>query len=110
MLLALGRPAVSRVLMHPAFRFLGRISYSYYLLHSVVLTHVADALYGHVPNVAIVIVGIGASIALAWVAYRWVEAPSIQLSQYLYRRISERMIQRWQPRIAGSMSRALPSS
>lgn len=109
-LLALGRPAVSRFLMHPALRFLGRISYSYYLLHSVVLTHVADALYGHVPNVAIVIVGIGASIALAWVAYRWVEAPSIQFSQYLYRRISERVIEQWQPRIAGSRSRALPSS
>jgi peptidoglycan/LPS O-acetylase OafA/YrhL len=99
MLLALGRPAVSRFLMHPALRFLGRISYSYYLVHSVVLTHVADLLYGHVPSLVIAAVGILGSIVLAWAAYRWVEVPSIHLGQRLYARISERMAERSRPRI-----------
>jgi peptidoglycan/LPS O-acetylase OafA/YrhL len=110
MVLAVGRPAVSRFLMRPPLRFLGRISYSYYLLHSVVLTHVADALYGRIPNVAIIVIGIGASILLAWAAFRWVETPSIHLSQHLYRRIGERMAKRSRPRIVGSLSPAPPST
>jgi peptidoglycan/LPS O-acetylase OafA/YrhL len=110
MLLALGRPAISRFLMQPALRFLGRISYSYYLLHSVVLTHVADALYGRLPNVVIVVIGIGGSVVLAWAAYRWIETPSIHLGQHLYRRISERMGERSLPRTVRSLRPALPSS
>ena len=108
MLLAVGRPAVSRFLMQPPLRFLGRISYSYYLLHAVVLTHVADALYGRIPNVAVIVIGIGASILLAWAAFTWVETPSIYLSQHLYRRISERIAQRSRPRIVSSLGPAAP--
>ncbi len=90
MLLGVGTRVVSGLLLHPILRFMGRISYSYYLLHTVVLTHVADLMYGHAPNIVIATVGIAASMGLAWAAYRWIEVPSIRLGQSLYLRISQR--------------------
>jgi len=90
MVFGLARPGLSRILLSPVLRFVGRLAYSYYLLHLVWIGLVARLLVG-TPGIVIAILGIAGSLALAWLAYRWVEVPSIRLGQALYVRISNRI-------------------
>jgi peptidoglycan/LPS O-acetylase OafA/YrhL len=94
MVFGLARPDVSRFLLSPALRFVGRIAYSYYLLHIIWTELMARLLTSVVPGLVIAIVGIAGSLVLAWLIYRWVEVPSIRLGQALYRRIRNRMARR----------------
>ena len=90
MVFGLARPGLSRILLSPVLRFVGRLAYSYYLLHLVWIGLVARLLAG-TPGVVIAVIGIAGSLALAWLAYRWVEVPSIRLGQALYVQISNRL-------------------
>jgi peptidoglycan/LPS O-acetylase OafA/YrhL len=90
MLLALGWPGLSRFLLFPALQFVGRISYSYYLLHLPVSKLVPYLLHDQIPVITPVVI-IAGSLLLAWMAYRWIEVPSIRLGHYLYEQISARM-------------------
>jgi peptidoglycan/LPS O-acetylase OafA/YrhL len=90
MLLALGWPGLSRFLLFPALQFVGRISYSYYLLHLPVSKLVPYLLHDQMPVITPVVT-IAGSLLLAWAAYRWIEVPSIRLGHYLYEQISARM-------------------
>ena len=90
MVIALGRRGVSQFLLFPDLQFVGRISYSYYLLHLPVSRLVSDLLPDQIPVVAPVVT-IAGSLLLAWLAYRWIEIPSIRLGHFLYGRISARM-------------------
>jgi peptidoglycan/LPS O-acetylase OafA/YrhL len=82
---ALASPAVSRVLRSPPLVFLGRISYSLYLYHMIMFYTMIHAV-GHAWRpYAMLIVTAAASIAVADLAYRAVEAPSIRLGRYLTR-------------------------
>jgi peptidoglycan/LPS O-acetylase OafA/YrhL len=90
MLLALGWPGFSRFLLFPALQFVGRISYSYYLLHLPVSNLVPYLLHDRIPVITPVVI-IAGSLLLAWIAYRWIEVPSIRLGHYLYEQISARM-------------------
>lgn len=94
MVLGLSRPAVSKLLLRGALRSLGRMAYSFYLLHLVWFEFVARHLYGVVPSVVIAVMGLVGALALAWLVYRWVEMPSIRLGQTLYLRISARTLPR----------------
>ena len=90
MVLALGWPAFSRFLLVPALQFVGRISYSYYLLHLPVSQLVRHLFHDQFPIITPV-VAIAGSLLLAWAAYRWIEIPSIHLGHRLYDQLSVRM-------------------
>jgi peptidoglycan/LPS O-acetylase OafA/YrhL len=90
MALALGWSGLSRLLLFPALQFVGRISYSYYLLHIPVSKLVPYLLHDQMPVLAAVLI-IAASLLLAWIAYRWIELPSIRLGHRLYEQISARI-------------------
>ncbi len=87
MLLSLSHRVASGFLRGVAPVFLGRISYSVYLLHGTVLYLTAYLVQGRVlfswmllPIVAVTVVG---AIAM----YEWVEVPSIELGRYLAGRV-----------------------
>jgi len=94
-ILAYGRaPGLKRVLNLPLFRFYGRISYSFYLLHPLTLfalwampaqlSHVLDA---GVPAVflwiGLTILSVVAITPLAWLSWRFVEIPGIAAGRRL---------------------------
>ena len=90
MILALGWQGLSRFLLISPLQFVGRISYSYYLLHLPVSKLVPYLLHDQFAVVTPVLI-IAGSLLLAWLAYRFIEAPSIRLGHWLYRQISARM-------------------
>lgn len=76
----------SRLLNLPVVQFLGRISFSIYLLHFIVLCSLSTAFYAHFPRDPLYI-GIGFIVYLticvgaAWLFERWVDRPAIALSR-----------------------------
>ena len=72
----------------PAWQFLGRISYSLYLVHAVVGWRLISLIKDFVgPEMGIVLglgtlaAGVAASVVSAWVMYLLVEAPTIQFAR-----------------------------
>jgi peptidoglycan/LPS O-acetylase OafA/YrhL len=86
---------VQRLLDVPPLRWLGKISYSLYLIHFIVLFTVLYAFRAEVTLARIIIAVPILSIAAAALLYRFVEVPSIawghQLSQSGERRVSSRV-------------------
>lgn len=76
-------PSASAVLAAPVLRWLGRISYSLYLVHVPVLGAVMHTLYGTMPVGWILLVVVAASLASAELGYRFVERPSMALGKRL---------------------------
>jgi peptidoglycan/LPS O-acetylase OafA/YrhL len=87
---ALGSPAVIAVLSHRVPVWLGRISYSLYLVHAAVLLTVVHLLYGKIPLVGIWLITIATSLVLATLCHRYVEQPGITLGKALARRARAR--------------------
>lgn len=83
---ALTSKRVIRALTHRIPMWLGRISYSLYLIHAVVLLSFVHLFYGNVPLVVIWMLTVVVSLALATVAYRYVEVPALELGRRLARR------------------------
>lgn len=63
--------------------FLGRISYSLYLYHVIVMGAVVSLLGGLLPPAAVVAVELLASTAVAWASYRLAEVPAMRLGRFL---------------------------
>ncbi len=81
-LLAHGRPSlVHRALVHPWARALGRISYGVYLFHFPIYValglrfHAADA----PPSGLVAIVGIVATLVVAWASFHAIERPLLRI-------------------------------
>ena len=83
---AFGRARFERWLSWPPFLFLGRISYSLYLLHPIVLLTFVYALHGVLSREVMLIVMAPASVLVAWAGQRFVEEPSMRLGRALARR------------------------
>jgi peptidoglycan/LPS O-acetylase OafA/YrhL len=64
-----------------AFQFLGRTSYSIYILHNIVGWYALSLALKFTPPLVALAIGIAAAIVSAWVAYEVVERPSIRLSR-----------------------------
>lgn len=80
---ALTLPALATWLRHPVLEYLGRISYSLYLTHSIVLFATFDLAYGHLPiPVIYAIVALG-SWALAHIFCVLIEEPCTRLQKSL---------------------------
>lgn len=90
MVWALGSGPVARVLRGRLPQFLGRISYSLYLLHAVVLLAFAHLLSGEVPIGVVIGLMWLVVIPLAALTQRWVEAPAIGLGRHLAARWDSR--------------------
>ena len=89
--------AASRLLLHPWMRTAGRLSYSFYLWHDLLLYAFARLLFAAVPpqvlaewSLTVLAVTYGVTVALslavAALSYRWVERPFITLGRRLGRR------------------------
>lgn len=77
MALALGSPVAQKVLDRPAFRWLGKISYSLYLIHPLVLVACVYLFRDIFPLSLSVSLAFGLSLGLSELYYRWVERPSV---------------------------------
>lgn len=82
-LLAIAGGAWQRALEHPGLGWLGRVSYSLYLTHNIVLLALVHLLFGALPGWALLAVVALAALLVAEAFYRLVEAPSIRLSHRL---------------------------
>jgi peptidoglycan/LPS O-acetylase OafA/YrhL len=71
-------------------RFLGRISYSLYLLHGTVLFALVYVTYGRLPLWAILVPFFAITIVLATAMYEAVEVPSINLGHALAERLERK--------------------
>jgi peptidoglycan/LPS O-acetylase OafA/YrhL len=103
-LTCLYEPKLAGMLESRVPEYLGRISYSLYLVHSIVLFTTLDLLYGRLPNAAIFLIYLALSFALAHLSCIWVEEPSIRLGKHLSRCVDHAM-QR-----APSLDQTLPQS
>jgi peptidoglycan/LPS O-acetylase OafA/YrhL len=87
-------PVTERVMLHPWTRFLGRISYSFYLWHCLMLLAFARILLAVLPTSLLVpwdqffkaatfAVTALASLAVGSLSYRWIERPFVALGRNL---------------------------
>ena len=71
--------------------FLGKISYSLYLIHLPILFTLVHVLWGHVPLLGILAIVVPISIFLAYVMYRCIEVPAIKLGRLLAKGLAARI-------------------
>lgn len=86
---AIGWPVITATLRHGVAALLGRISYSLYLLHALVLLTLVHLLY---PVLSLWILGpmtVAVSLAVALASYHAIEAPSNRLGHQLAKRLRE---------------------
>jgi peptidoglycan/LPS O-acetylase OafA/YrhL len=86
------------LIVNPAIRFLGRVSYSFYLLHFVFMDWEIKFLRAHFPNIfdnALVAYFVLFAITLvivttvSWLTWKFIEQPFIQLGARLARRLND---------------------
>jgi len=77
----------SRFLCWSPIHLLGRISYSLYLLHFVVLLYGVHLLYGKVQMHWIILIVFGATIVVSVLSYFYIELPSMNLGRSLSNRL-----------------------
>jgi peptidoglycan/LPS O-acetylase OafA/YrhL len=77
--------ASAKVLAAPPLLFIGKISFSLYLLHVPVVFFVNRLLSAVLPPVIVVALSLLASIAVAWLSYRLIEGPSRRFIVSLWR-------------------------
>jgi peptidoglycan/LPS O-acetylase OafA/YrhL len=78
------------ILLSKTPAFLGRISYSLYLVHTTVLFAMAAALHGKVDNLTFFVIYVPLAIFLSWLFYLAVEEPFTYVSRKVGRRRSSR--------------------
>lgn len=79
--LALKWPKMQTFMAFRPFVWLGRVSYSLYLTHFIILEFVSVTLGSRLPPLAVAALAFAAAFVVAEVFYRLVEAPSIMLSR-----------------------------
>jgi peptidoglycan/LPS O-acetylase OafA/YrhL len=79
---------VSKILLNKPFIFLGKISYSLYLYHCLVLLTLIHVFSEIVPISFILITTITLSILFSYLSYKYIEIPSIKLGRKLAGNIS----------------------
>jgi peptidoglycan/LPS O-acetylase OafA/YrhL len=80
---AIGSIRLSNLLLKKPMIFLGKISYSLYLIHLIVLFSFMYLFYGIIPNELIYLLIVFVSLLLATLSWRFIENPSIALGKKL---------------------------
>ena len=83
---SLNSPGFSKLLSSPIPQWLGNISYSMYLMHSMVLFAVLHLLYRRIPLLGMLPVFLAATFVVSWLFFLSVERPSARLSRSVGRR------------------------
>ena len=86
----IGSPRAAAVLCTRPLQYLGRISYSLYLVHAIVLLALLHLFYGRMPLAVLLIALWPLSLGLATLGERYVEQPSIALGRRLTQRKPKR--------------------
>lgn len=81
---------LSRFLRLRPLRWLGKVSYSLYLVHMPILMTLAILLYKKAPPGPMVVPFVALSLLAAAAFHRWVEVPSMRLGRTLARRLDRR--------------------
>ena len=81
LMLAMTSPGGQRLLSLPPLRWLGRVSYSLYLVHMLVLLAAVHLLYGRLPLPAILLAAVVLSLVSAEIMFRCVERPALQIGR-----------------------------
>jgi peptidoglycan/LPS O-acetylase OafA/YrhL len=85
--LALSSERAGNFLSLRSIAFLGRISYSLYLLHALVILALVKWLYGSIPTGLVLGLALVVSVTAAWVSYVAIERPSMSVGRSLANRI-----------------------
>ena len=80
--LAIGWPAMDSVLRVRPLVLLGRMSYSLYLLHAVVLLGAISLLYPRLPIWAVMSLSLPATLLISYGSYLWIERPTIKFGHW----------------------------
>jgi peptidoglycan/LPS O-acetylase OafA/YrhL len=80
-------PGVRRALLHAVPVWMGRISYSLYLVHVPVILFLVHTLYGVIPIEIILLLAVGTSILVAAVVNATIERPSENFGRWLGARV-----------------------
>jgi peptidoglycan/LPS O-acetylase OafA/YrhL len=80
---SLNSPTLSSLLLKPTPRFIGKISYSLYLLHGIVLLSLVGSCYGRFPLAVLLISVFPLSLLVAILFYHCVERPAIQAGRQI---------------------------
>ncbi|MBP3040929.1 acyltransferase [Bacillaceae bacterium Marseille-Q3522] len=83
MIFAISLKSVSKILLIKPIVFLGKISYSVYLMHAIVLFTLIHSLYGTVPFSAIFIQAFVITIVISAFFYKYIEKPAMEYGRYL---------------------------
>jgi peptidoglycan/LPS O-acetylase OafA/YrhL len=81
--LSLGSMRVQNLLHLTPLKWLGKVSYSLYLFHLPILLAATHLFYGKVPILAYLVPASVLSLVVAWLAYRFIEEPSINMGRAL---------------------------
>lgn len=84
-IIALSSGRFSTILRNKVVSYLGRISYSLYLYHFIILVASIKLLYGIIPIGFILLLTAAASISIAALSYQFIEIPSIKWGKTLTR-------------------------
>ena len=79
--------SISRALRHPVLTFLGDISYSLYLLHTLVLLTVVHLAGQEFPKSVTILAALALTVPIAYLSYRFIEVPTIRLGRKLAEKI-----------------------
>jgi len=87
---AMNSASAKRFLLWAPVHFLGKISYSIYLWHFIVLLYCVHLLYGKIPLGFILCLTLVLTIVVSWASYVWVEVPSMNFGRKLSNRFQRR--------------------
>ncbi len=80
---SLNSARLRRVLLWPPIHALGKMSYSVYLLHLIVILLLVHLFYRKIPLLLLLTLCLVVTIAVSWAFYRFVELPCISLGRRL---------------------------
>ena len=92
MLVGLGSIAFSKVLVSETSLSLGKVSYSFYLVHPVVLISIVHVLYERLSILLILIISFIVTLVASMLCYKFIENPSIELGRKLTGKNSKSLV------------------